>query len=367
MSSPLELRRRWRPTHDRVRPSTVRRMPAVTSRSATPATASVSGLHLITGAEDVLAERALAQIIAEAKQELPDLQVITVAAERYQAGDLTIHASPSLFAEGILLCIEAIDTASDELLTETRKLVELPVPDLVLVLRHKSGQRGKGLLDFVRKSGAQIHECPKITSDADKSKFVVQEFRRLGRKASPDAVHALVEALGQDVRELANACRQLTEDSVAENGKSAAIDQALVAKYYGGRVEATGFAVADAALAGHTDQALGLLRHALSSGVDPVPIVAVLAMGLRALAKVSSAGSARSADAARNLGMAPWQVDKARRQLSGWTPQGLAAAIEAVAAADTAVKGGIKTTGKRAGDPIFAVEQALLLIGTVRR
>jgi DNA polymerase-3 subunit delta len=74
----------------------------------------------------------------------------------------------------------------------------------------------------------------------------------------------------------------------------------------------------------------------------------------------------RSADAARDLGLAPWQVDKARRQLRGWSPQGLASAIEAVAAADLAVKGGLPIKGRRAGDPVYAVEKAVLDIGAAR-
>lgn len=51
--------------------------------------------------------------------------------------------------------------------------------------------------------------------------------------------------------------------------------------YHGGKVEATGFKVADAAVAGDAGEALRLLRHAIAVGVDPVPIVAVLAQRLR--------------------------------------------------------------------------------------
>ena len=56
-----------------------------------------------------------------------------------------------------------------------------------------------------------------------------------------------------------------------------------------------------------------------------------------------------------NLGMAPWQVDKARRGLSGWGPEGLAHSIQAVALADFEVKGGGR-------DPVYAVERAILTI-----
>ena len=324
----------------------------------------------MTGPEDLLADRAVDRVVAAARAAAPDVQVVDVEAGGYTAGDLAAHAAPSLFGEGTVLVVRGLEDAPDELVEDARALVADLPPDTVLVLRHRSGQRGKGLLDAARKAGAAVHDCAKITSDADKTAFVTHEFRSAGRTVTADAVAALVEALGQDVRELANACSQLMADTTVPDGRpqdAPAVDAAIVERYYGGRVEATGFKVADAAIGGQTDEALGLLRHALSSGVDPVPIVAVLAMGLRSLAKVSSAGSARSAEAARELGMAPWQVDKARRQLRGWSPDGLAHAIEAVAAADLAVKGGLPQKGRRAGDPVFAVEKAVLEIGAARR
>jgi DNA polymerase-3 subunit delta len=53
--------------------------------------------------------------------------------------------------------------------------------------------------------------------------------------------------------------------------------------------------------------------------------------------------------------MAPWQVDKARRAVSGWDAEALARSIQAVAAADFEVKGGGR-------DPVYAVERAVLTI-----
>jgi DNA polymerase-3 subunit delta len=59
--------------------------------------------------------------------------------------------------------------------------------------------------------------------------------------------------------------------------------------------------------------------------------------------------------------MAPWQLDRARKDLLHWSPEGLADAITAVAQADAEVKG----AGR---DPHFAVERAVLRIaGAVRR
>ena len=59
------------------------------------------------------------------------------------------------------------------------------------------------------------------------------------------------------------------------------------------------------------------------------------------------------------MSLAPWQVDRARRALSHWSPEGLATAVQAVADADFAVKGGGR-------DPVYAVERAILTITRAR-
>ena len=113
-------------------------------------------------------------------------------------------------------------------------------------------------------------------------------------------------------------------------------------------METTAFAVADAAVTGRHGEALRLLRHALASGADPVPVVAALAAKLRAMAKVAgSRGSA--AELAGRLGLAPWQVERARRDLDGWDDAGLGRAIQEAALADSRIKG----AGR---DPVYALE-----------
>jgi DNA polymerase-3 subunit delta len=319
----------------------------------TAAPTRVPPFVLIAGPEAVIAERALASTLDELRVSAPDLEVVRLSAATYEPGALGMHAAPSLFGGAKCLVVEDLDEAPDELQEDLLAFLAAPEPDVTLVVTHKSGQRGKKVLDTLKKARARVLEAPAIKSDRDKSDFAMHEFRRAGRRATPDAVRALIEAVGKDVRELAAACHQLVADT------RGTIDEQLVAKYHGGKVEATGFRVADAAVAGHAGEALRLLRHAIATGVDPVPIVAVLAQQLRQLVKVGAAGRGRSADIARELGMAPWQVDKARRGLSGWGPEGLADAIQAVALADFEVKGGGR-------DPIYAVERAILTITEAR-
>ena len=97
----------------------------------------------------------------------------------------------------------------------------------------------------------------------------------------------------------------------------------MVERYHAGRVEVSGFKVADAAVEGRYEEALRLLRHALATGIDPVPVNAAFAAGLRNIARVGGASrTGRPEDVARDLGMAPFQVRKAAGQLVGWTGEG---------------------------------------------
>lgn len=304
---------------------------------------------LVQGPETVLADRAVEQVIADVRVTSPELEVVTLRAEGYEEGALTVQAGPSLFGEDKLIVVRDLHQAPDALQVDLLAYLADPEDSVTLVVTHASGNKGKKVLDTLKKAKALVLEAPAIKSDRDKADFVTNEFRRSRRKATSEAVQALVEAVGKDVRELASACQQLVDDTTGT------IDADVVERYHGGRVEATGFKVADAAVAGQTGEALRLLRHAVNVGVDPVPIVAVLAQQLRQLAKVGGAGRGRSADLARDLGMAPWQVDKARRSLQGWTGAGLGRSIQAVAAADFEVKGGGR-------DPVYAVEKAILTI-----
>jgi len=305
---------------------------------------------LVSGAEDVLAERAIGLLRDFLRSEDPALEVSDLEADGYRRGELLTLASPSLFGEPRLIRVSAVEKSSDDFLLDALDYLEQPDDSTTLVLRHRSGVRGKKLLDAIRAGtggGVEV-VCAELKKDSEKQDFAAAEFRAAGRKVSPGALRALVGAFSDDLRELSAACRQLIADAPGD------ISESVVDRYYGGRVETNAFAVADAAIAGRHGEALIALRHALDSGADPVPMVAAFAMKLRTMAKVSgSRGS--GAQLASSLGMAPWQVDRARRDLAGWTDEGLGVAIETLAVTDAAVKGAER-------DPVFALER---LVGVI--
>lgn len=308
---------------------------------------------LVTGTEGLLGDRAVEAVRRLAREKDPAVETSTIDAAGYEAGQLAAVASPSLFGEARLVQVNGAESCTDAFLPDALAYLEDVQDDVTLVVRHGGGQRGKKLLDRIRAMPtAGVVECAPVKKDSEKSEFVSDEFTAAGRRITPGAVRALVAAVGSDLRELASSCAQLLADT------EGAVGEDIVMRYYSGRVEATGFRVADAVAAGACEQALGLLRQAVATGLDPVPIVAVIALKLRTMAKVAGARG-RGADIARALGLAPWQVDRARRDLQSWTPDGISIAIRALAAADEAVKGGGR-------DPVYAVERAVVTITAAR-
>lgn len=307
---------------------------------------------LISGTETVLADRAVRLLRDILRAEDPSLEVSDLDAGQYSPGALLTVASPSLFAEPRLLRVEGVEKATDAFLEEALAYLESPADDAYLVLRHGGGVRGKKLLDAVRAGmggGIEI-VCAELKRESEKIDFVSAEFAAARRRITGGAQRALVSAFSDDLAELAAACQQLLADAEDE------ITETIVDRYYAGRVETTAFAVADAAIAGRYGEALRLLRHALSSGADPVPMVAAFASKIRTMAKLAGARGS-SADLAQRFGLAPWQVDRARRDLQGWTDDGLGRAIEALADADAQVKGGGR-------DPVYALERMVEKIST---
>ncbi len=244
-----------------------------------------------------------------------------------------------------MVVIDGAETMNDDLAKDALEYISAPDPEVVVVVQHSGAVRGKKVLEALRSANAAEYTCAAVKRDSEFVDFVASEFARAERKAVAAGLRALVDAVGGDLPELAAACLQLSSDV------SGTIDEAAVAKYYGTRVNATGFAVADAAIVGKAAESLALVRHALNSGTDPVPLVAALASKLRTLAKVG-ASRGRGLDPARDLGLAPWQVDRARRDLRHWDADRIAKAIETVAEADAQIKG----AGRH---PRFAIERAV--------
>jgi len=310
------------------------------------------GLVLIQGPESLLADRAISQVISK----YPNAQISNLHSDELEVGVITDNLAPSLFGDQRVVVIREIQDLAAECTEEIASYLENQDENLVLVLWHKGGVKGKGLVDKVKKLNPQLLSAEAIKKDSEKSDFIRNEFKNLNRKISTEAIQALIDSLGSDLRELGAACSQLASDVELQK----IIDAEDVAKYQQGRVESTGFDVADAAVEGKTAEALIALRNALATGTDPVLIVSALASSFRTLAKVSgSSKGSNPYELASSLALAPWQIDKARKQLNGWSENGLVKAVIAIAAVDADIKGA-------ASDPKYALERAIMTVSTAK-
>jgi DNA polymerase III subunit delta len=293
---------------------------------------------VVVGEEDLLVERAVSTIVAAARggtePGAEGTEVHDVTASGLTPGELTNLTAPSLFGGGCVVVVRGTQDAGKDLAAEITRLATSPVPDVVLVLTHAGGAKGKALLASLTSAGVERVNCPVVKRFGERMDFLRGEFRRARRKADDGGLRALLDAVGNDLRDLAAAASQLSSDT------EGVISAAVVGQYYRGRAEATGFTVADRAVEGNLAEALEQLRWALATGTAPVLISSALAQGVRALGRVGSVSRSQRAETlAAELGMPPWKIDRTRGQLHGWNAEGLARAHAAVAEADAQVKG----------------------------
>ena len=228
---------------------------------------------IVVGEEEFLIDRAVRDLITARRHADQAGDVHDLDAAALSPGELDLLTSPSLFGGGAVVVIRAAQNATKEIAAELARYAASPAPDAALIMTHAGGAKGKDLVAGVRAAGAQVIECPKVTRFAERLDFVRAEFRRSGQRADDATARALLDAVGSDLRELAAACEQLAAD--ADH-----VDEAVVATYYRGRAEATGFTVADLAVEGQLARALEQLRWALATGVSPVLICSALALDL---------------------------------------------------------------------------------------
>jgi DNA polymerase-3 subunit delta len=311
-------------------------------------------LLLVQGDEELLAARAVTAAVDAAREAEPGADVREYEGGTLGAGEVAEMLSPSLFGGRRVLVIRNGQDARKDLVTALLAYAKNPDPDVTLIVTHPGGAKGKAFADGLRSAGATVVAVAKLKGDRERIAFVRDEFRRHGGRCDEATASALLAAVGNDLREIAAACSQLLADT---DGK---ITAAVVARYYRGRAEASGFTVADAAMVGDVPGALEALRWALHVGVDPVPIADAIADGVRTVARVASAGRGNPYQLASSLGMPAWKIQRAQERARGWSPEGLVDAMRAAADCNAAVKGGAEDRG-------YALEQAVFAVAAARQ
>ncbi len=304
-------------------------------------------MHLVLGDEDLLVERAVADVLRAARKRAGtnDVPVNRMRAGEVSTYELAELLSPSLFADERIVVLEAAADAGKEAVgVIASAAADLP-SGIVLVVVHSGGGRAKALAKELQSLGATVHPCARVTKAAERVDFVRKEFRALRAKVDERTVTALLDAVGSDLRELASACSQLVADT------GGVVDAAAVRRYHSGKAEVKGFDIADKAVAGDVAGAAEALRWAMMRGEPLVVLADALAEAVHAIGRVGPL-SGDPYRLAAQLGMPPWRVQKAQKQARRWSRDTVATAMKVVAALNADVKGA-------AADADYALESAV--------
>ena len=315
----------------------------------------VSSLHLVLGDEELLVERAVAEVLRSARNRAGTDSggfsgVQDVPVSRMRAGDVSTYEltellSPSLFADERVVVLEAAAEAGKDAAALIASVAADMPPGTILVVVHSGGGRAKALANELQSLGAQVHPCARITKAGERTDFVRKEFRSLRVKVDEETVTALLDAVGSDLRELAASCSQLVADTAGD------VDAAAVRRYHSGKAEVKGFDIADKAVTGDVAGATEALRWAMMRGEPLVVLADALAEAVHTIGRVRPL-SGDPYRLAAQLGMPPWRVQKAQKQARRWSGDTVAIAMRVVAALNANVKGAV-------ADADYALESAV--------
>lgn len=313
-------------------------------------------LILVVGDDEFLRSQVTSKVIAGQRAARPgvDLALERVDAAQADAANAVADAlSPALFGGERITVVKSGDQATKDLVGVLTQYAAVPDPDICLIVEHSGAGRAKALAADLQKLGAAVERVPVVKSADDRLKYVRAEVSAAGGKIDAKAAAALLEAVGDDLRSLSSASRQLVSDA------GGSITAETVARYYRGRADVKVYAVADEVVGGRIESSLEQLRWALHDGVAEVVIADAIAESVRSVAKVAAAGRADPNALAGRLGMPAWKIRRIRQNSGTWSAPGLTEAMRIAARLNAEVKG-------QAADPQYAIEKAILDIAAAR-
>jgi DNA polymerase III subunit delta len=222
---------------------------------------------------------------------------------------------------------------------EVESYLAAPAPATVLALLGEGVKRDSALAKAVAKAGeVLVYDVPK----KQLPEWVAEQLARLDASADRDACRALVEAVGDDVGDLASEIQKLATWAGGEQITRADVEQLAV-----GRAETPIFAVTDAW--GRRD-VVGTLRateslldrsHRTRSG-ELIRLVGSLVGHVGRVRKISRLADegVRTREIASRLKLHPFVAEKAAKQAGNFSPEELARATVRLAELDAGAKGG---------------------------
>jgi DNA polymerase III subunit delta len=301
-----------------------------------PAPGSVP-VTVVLGEEELLAERAVAEAIEAATERLgPGTTVEEVRGGALPDGFAMGLATASLFGGGRVVVVEEAEALDGPARAAVLALAADPSPATAVVLRAAAPGRQARFFKDLQPHAAVVQVARLRPSE--RASWLRGEVRRLGRKADEAAVAALIDTVGQDLRELAGAVAKL---HVAVP-PPAVLTAGHVTEFLAQTADRGIFELTDAVFAADAATALDRLDALLDQGEDAIRLLGFLASQLRLLLRVADRPGVPAAQVAQLVGggTRDWQVERARRQLRRFHPEDLRRALDLIAEADFDIRNG---------------------------
>jgi DNA polymerase III subunit delta len=260
-----------------------------------------------------------------------------VDAGEWRGGELQDLATPSLFGEARALLVTDCRSLPKEAIPELAAYLASPDPSAPLLLACTVAERGKppaALMKLIEPVG-EIRQVQVTKKDLEP--FLVARAKGEGLELTPPAARALVEALGNDVGELASALDQLAS---AFGGQR--VGPKEIAQQFRGLGEQQTWDLCDKAFAKDLPGAMRSLRSLEESGDDALKVLGGIASRLRDLIKVRSLPDRLPpGEVAKRAGLRfDWQARRYVQQASNFTLEDLVAIHERVTEVDRSLKSG---------------------------
>ena len=241
--------------------------------------------------------------------------------------------------EARLVIVESVEAWKAADTKEIEAYLAAPAPATVLALVGDGVKADSALAKAVKTAGDVL------AFDVEKKKlpeWVGEQFARLGVTADRDACRVLVEAVGDDLGDLASEIQKLATWAGSETVTRDAVGRLAV-----GRAETPIFALTDAwgsrdvsATLRATESLLERTHRARSGELIRMVASLVSHVGrVRKIARLVDEGI-RPRDAASQLKIHPFVAEKAARQATSFSSDELAHATVRLAQLDAGVKGG---------------------------
>jgi DNA polymerase-3 subunit delta len=257
--------------------------------------------------------------------------------------------------EARLVVVDGVEAWNAGDAKEVESYLAAPAPTTVLALVGDGVKRDSALAKTVAKTG-QV-----LAYDVSKKQlpdWVAEQFARLETSADRDACRALVEAVGDDVGDLASEIQKLATWANGEQITRPNVELLAV-----GRAETPIFAVTDAWGSRDVPATLRSTESLLDRSHRPrsaelIRLVASLVAHVGRVRKVSRLADegVRSSEIASRLKMHPFVAEKAVKQAGNFSPDELAHATVRLAELDAGAKGGSRLP------PELQLERALVEI-----